>query len=285
VLGLSPSIFSLIALLVIVVVWGVAVLSRGRFTVPDAFRPLAGILLAISVAEWFSFTVAVWVLAILSFCALREYLSLVDIRLADRWGIVVCYLSIPFMFYLIQINWYGFFIVSIPVYAFLLMPFFVALGGRSQGIVFSVGALDFGLFFYVMCMGHICYLMFFSPRIAMLMAATVAIADATARLFRGKHVGLPLAVEVLAATSLFVGLSRWIGVPVKHCIGVGVIIPVLVCLGRFTLKQIEGDLGIRADRLQPGRGRLIEAMKSYLFTAPIVFHYLRWFMKWGDELW
>ena len=62
----------------------------------------------------------------------------------------------------------------------------------------------------------------------------------------------------------------------------GILIPMSVCLGRFTLHAVEQDLGIRADRLQPGRGRTIEGLKSYLFTAPIVFHYLRWFLKWGD---
>ncbi|MBL7076761.1 MAG: hypothetical protein ISS31_04755 [Kiritimatiellae bacterium] len=281
----SPSIFSLIGLLALSVVWGVAALSRGRWTMLDLARPLWGIFLAIAVAEWFSFGVALWILAVLSFCALREYLSLVDIRLQDRWGILVCYLSIPFMFYLIQINWYGFFIVSIPVYAFLLMPFFVALGGRSEGIVFSVGALDFGLFFYVFCIGHLAYLMFFSTRIAMLMVATVAVAGVIAQLLQRRNVIVSLLVQILASVALFAGLAGWTGIPAVHCVGVGILIPVLVCLGRFTLKQIEGDLGIRADRLQPGRGRLIEALKCYLFTVPITFHYLRWFLKWGDELW
>ena len=265
--------------------WVVAGLSRGRMTMPDVLRPLWWIFLAVAVAEWFSFTAAVWILAILSFCALREYLSLVDIRLEDRWGILVSYLSIPFMFYLIQINWYGFFIVSIPVYAFLLMPFFVALGGRSEGIVFSVGALDFGLFFYVFCIGHLGYLVFFSARSAMLMVATVVGAGLVHRVLNGRHPVASLLVQMLLGSALFSGLSGWTGIPLSHSIGVGILIPVLVCLGRFTLNQIEGDLGIRADRLQPGRGRLIEALKCYLFTVPITFHYLRWFLKWGDELW
>jgi phosphatidate cytidylyltransferase len=285
VLDESPSIFSLIALVLLAAVWGGAALTRGRFTALERIRPLWGIFVAIAVAEWVSFTAALWILAILSFCALREYLSLVDIRLQDRWGILVSYLSIPFMFYLIQINWYGFFIVSIPVYAFLLVPFFVALGGRSEGIVFSVGALDFGLFFYVFCIGHLAYLMFFSERITMLMVATVAVAGAVAYLLQHRNVVLSLLVQVLAAVGLFVGLAGWTGIPGQHCVGVGILIPVLVCLGRFTIREIEGDLGIRADRLQPGRGRLIEALKCYLFTVPITFHYLRWFLKWGDELW
>jgi phosphatidate cytidylyltransferase len=278
----SPSICSLIVLAALSVVRGGALLSRGRFAAPDSLRPLWGIFFAIAVAEWLSFTVALWVLAVLSFCALREYLSLVDIRLADRWGILIAYLSIPFMFYLIQIDWYGLFIISIPVYAFLLVPFFVALGGRSEGIVFSVGALDFGLFFYVLCMGHLCYLMFFSERIAMLMVATVVAADLIRKLPLSRSVALRLLLQMFAAVSIFLGLSRWTAVPVVHSVALGILVPVCVCLGRFTLNAIEGDLGIRADRLQPGRGRLIGALKCYLFTAPAVFHYLRWFLKWGD---
>ena len=281
----SPSIFSLIALVALSLSWAGTALLRGRSAVPDAVRPLWGILLAIAVAEWFSFTVALWLLATLSFCALREYLSLVDIRLADRWGILVCYLSIPFMFYLIQVDWYGFFIISIPVYAFLLMPFFVALGGRSEGIVFSVGALDFGLFFYVFCIGHLCYLIYFSERIAMLLVAAVAGAGIIYSVLKGRHMVLTVAMQMLLGCVLFGGLSRWAAIPLSHSITLGAIIPLLVCSGRFTLKQIEGDLGIRAHRLQPGRGSTIEALKCYLFAVPITFHYLRWFLKWGDLQW
>jgi len=48
-------------------------------------------------------------------------------------------------------------------------------------------------------------------------------------------------------------------------------------MGNFTLAGIEADLGISADSLEPGRGRILDGLKSYLFTAPVVFHYLRYF--------
>ena len=278
----NPSIHSLIIFGVLSVIRAIALLSRGRFTTPPAVRPLWVLFLALAVSEWVSFTAALWILAITSFCALREYLSLVDIRLEDRWGILASYASIPGMFYLIQIDWYGFFIIAIPVYAFLLIPFFVALGGRSQGIVFSVGVLDFGLFFYVFCMGHFCYLVFFSERIAMLMVIAVAAADGIYRLLNDRPLILRLLLQIIAAGLLFSGLAEWTSIPLHHSAWLGVLIPVCVCLGRFTLERMEDDLGIRADRLQPGRGLTINELKSYLFTAPAVFHYLRWFLKWGD---
>jgi len=278
----GPSVYSLVLLIVATIVQATSYLSKGRFLAPTAVRPLWGLFLAISVAEWVSFSVALWLLALVSFCALREYLSLVDIRLEDRWGILVSYCSIPFMFYLIQINWYGFFIIAIPVYAFLLMPFFVALGGRSKGIVFSVGMLDFGLFFFVFCVGHIGYLLFYSARMTLLMIMGVSAAALIHKHLKRGSPNMRLLLQVAVVCPLYLSLASWTAIPLAHSATLGILIPVSVCMGRYTLRAVEQDLGIRADRLQRGRGRIINGLKSYLFTAPIVFHYLRWFLKWGD---
>jgi phosphatidate cytidylyltransferase len=281
-IDLNPSIYSLIAFVLLTIFLGISYLSKSRLAIPAFLKFIWVFFLAITVSEWFSFAFVPWILAVLSFCALREFFSLVDIRLEDRWGILVSYLSIPCMFYLVQINWYGFFIIAIPVYTFLIMPFFVALGNKPRGIVFSVGVLDFGLFFYVFCMGHICYLIFFSERMAMLMILAVTIADFIFRYLQGKSYGLCCLLQIIFIIPFYLILTKWSGIPLGHCVALGIIIPVLSCMGQFTLKEVEQDLGIRADRLQPGRGRTIDALKSYLFTAPVVFHYLRWFLKWGD---
>ncbi|MHC4395298.1 MAG: hypothetical protein ACYS1A_06545 [Planctomycetota bacterium] len=278
-IDLNPSIYSLIALALLTILLGISYLSKGRLTTPASVKFIWVFFLAITISEWLSFTFALWILALLSFCALREFFSLVDIRLEDRWGILASYLSIPCMFYLVQINWYGFFIIVIPVYTFLVMPFFVALGNRHRGIVFSVGVLDFGLFFYVFCMGHICYLIFFSERIAMLMILAITIADSIFRYLQRKSYGLRFLLQTIFVIPFCLILTKWSGIGLRHCVALGIIIPVLSCIGQFTLKEIEQDLGIWADRLQPGRGRTIDSLKCYLFTTPVVFHYLRWFLK------
>ena len=276
----SSSIYSLVIFAGLSAFRVIELFSRGRLTIPASLRPLWGLFLAIAVSEWVSFTAALWILAVMSFLALREYISLVAIRLEDRWGILASYCSIPFMFYLIQIDWYGFFIIAIPVYAFLLIPFFVALGGRSQGIVFSVGALDFGLFFYVFCLGHFCYLLFFSERMAILMVLTVATADFIYKLLENYSLKLRLLLLILVASFLYLSLAGWTCISLNHSAALGILVAICVCMGRFTLTQMEDDLGIREERLQPGRGRTINTLKSYLFSAPVVFHYLHWFLKW-----
>ena len=60
--------------------------------------------------------------AFLSFLALKELLSIVPTRQADRRVIFWAYLSIPVQYYWVYIGWYGMYIIFIPVYTFLFLP-------------------------------------------------------------------------------------------------------------------------------------------------------------------
>jgi phosphatidate cytidylyltransferase len=227
----------------------------------------------------------IWILAILSFLALREYFSLVNLRIEDRWGILAAYLAIPFMYYYIQTDWYGMFIISVPVYAFLVTPFVVALGGgKSEGSVFSVGVIDLGLFLLVYCVGHVGYLTYYSTWMAVFLVGSVAICDLLFFLLRLRtRSGLrSVALQTLVPWPVLVvlgyAIGPWTGIPLHHTVVLGFLIPALVAIGAFTIDHLEEDLGIDRSRLAPGRGEVLNSLKSLLYTAPIVFHYLRYFM-------
>ncbi len=256
---------------------------RSRGALPPSVRYLGALFGLLALADWVSFSLAIWIMAFFAFLALREYFSLLDLRLEDRWAILGAYLAVPFMVYFIFIDWYGLFIISIPVYVFLVIPFLAALGGgEGRGIVYSIGALDFGLFLFVYCMGHLGYLAFFSVRMALLLVMAVALCDLLCRFLPLRH---PAPRFILGALLVGTGawaLSPWTGIPRIHSLTLGAIIPFLVQAGHFTLRAIESDLGVRADALEPGRGLVLDSLKAYLFSAPIVFHYLRWFLGWGD---
>jgi len=259
-------------------------LSRGRLRPPGYLRYLWAFLLVFAVADFVSFTPAVWLLAFISFRALREYFSLVDLRPEDRLGVLGAYLSIPFMIYLVQIGWYGFFIISIPVYAFIVIPYLVTVFDEDgRGSLLSIGIIDFGLFFFVYCLGHLAYLAYYSSWLALLLLLPVAFCKfVSTRCSRwGRLPGLLIGLPAVVGLSLL--LRPWTGVPCGPAIFVGVLIPVLVQMGERTVAMIERDLGIDAGNLEPGRGRVLDALAAYLFAAPIVFHYLRWIMKF-DEL-
>jgi phosphatidate cytidylyltransferase len=240
--------------------------------------------LAFTLAELVAVKLWIWVLAVLCFLALREFFTLVDLRIQDRWGVLAAYLAIPFMFYYLQSDWYGMFIISVPVYAFLVIPFAVALGGKAEGAVFSVGVIELGLFLLVYCVGHVGYLTYYSTWMAVFLVTGVAFCDLSAFVLgsrdkaplRGNVLQILVPGPILAILGLV--LVPWSGIPVVHSVILGFMIPVLVAIGSFTMDCLEADMGIDRTRLAPGRGAVLNSMKSYLYTAPVVFHYLRYFL-------
>ena len=235
--------------------------------------------------EFLSVAAGVWVLALLCFVALKEYFTLVDIRIQDRGAILAAYLSIPFMIYFIQIDWYGMFIVSIPVYAFLVIPFLVALGGpEARGTVFSIGVINLGLFLLVYCIGHIGYLARYSTWSAVLVILAVALFDLCAALLpRGTQSALrPIVLLYLVTAPLTValawGLSGWTGIPPRHAIAQGLLMPALAAVGRHTIGFLERDLCVEREGLRPGGGQILDSLKSFLYVAPVDYHYVRYYL-------
>jgi len=245
--------------------------------------------LIFAVSEAVSFGVAVWILAALCFMALREYFTLVDIRLQDRWGIWGAYLSIPFMIIFIHLDFYGMFIISIPVYAFLVIPFLITLGGKEiKGTLLSIGIIDLGIFLLVYCIGHIGYLTLLSTWWAILLILNVAFCDLIAVLMRKRknhrwsHVLIQYFVSASICIILTLALSNWTAIPWFHSLFLGILIPALVAVGRHTIRFIEKDLGISRDRLLPGKGQVVDNLRSLLYAAPVIFHYLRFFSMRSD---
>ena len=241
--------------------------------------------LILMVSEIFSFSYAALGWTVVSFLILREYFSLVDLRIQDRLGILAAYLSIPFMMYLIVIDWYNMFVISIPVYSFLLIPFLISISGKdTNGAIYAIGTIDFGLFLFVFCLGHLAYLSLFSTWMAAMLVINVAICDIAFLLLKEKIqdkkklIYLNLMVPVPITVGLSLLLSAWTGIPMDHAIILGLMIPALVVIGHHTVSYFEVDLGIIEDEAKPGKGLIINNAKSLLYTAPIVFHYIRYFL-------
>lgn len=243
-------------------------------------RVLIALLAALALARWLSPPAAVWLTALIAFAGLREYLSLADLRPEDRWAMLAAYLAIPLQFQLVVSDWYGFFIVAVPVYTFVLVPFLVALGARDpRGSVFSIGAIDFGLFLFVYCLGHFAYLARFSIGLALFLVLGVALVDLLERAVRrgGGGALLTYLAAVPPGFLLAAILGTPAGLPRLHQLGLAILLPLLVLMGNFTLRRVEVDLGIDPEQLEPGRGRIIDGLRAQLFAAPVVFHYLRYF--------
>jgi phosphatidate cytidylyltransferase len=232
-----------------------------------------------------SLYVATWGWGILCFMILREYFSLVDLRIQDRLGIIASYLSIPFMMHFVHTNWYTMFIISIPVYGFLVVPFLISLADKkSEGAVYSIGVIDFGLLLFVFCTGHLAYLASYSSWMAGMLILNIALCDSVSFLvdMRSfsmlKSCTLKYVIAIPFTITLSCLLSDWTRIPLLHAVVLGFMIPALTLIGTHTIKYFETDLGISQNDLRPGRGFIIDSVKSIVYVSPIVFHYIRYFL-------
>jgi len=198
---------------------------------------------------------------------------------------LAAYLSIPFMFWFIQADWYGMFIISIPVYARWVIPVAITLGGReAEGSVLSIGAVFLGLLLLAYCIGHIGYLAFYSIWTAIFVVLAVAACDLFAWLLKSRDrrpmrsVAYQLLAPAPVIAVLALAVAPWTGLPVVPSLILAVGIPALVAIGCHTIDHLEVDLGIDRRSLQPGRGQVINTVKSFVYVGPVVFHYLRYFL-------
>jgi phosphatidate cytidylyltransferase len=104
-------------------------------------------------------TVAVIFLAFISYLALKEYLSLIPTRRIDLEVLLFAYLAIPIQYYWAAIDWYGMFIVFVPVWMFLFLPPLMVLRGQTEGFLRAVGTLSWGLMMTVFTLSHMAWLL------------------------------------------------------------------------------------------------------------------------------
>jgi phosphatidate cytidylyltransferase len=276
----------LLGLLLILTIASIIKLSTGKRIFTGSYVYYIWILLLILViGDLFPFRAATWGFGILSFYVLREYFSLVDLRAQDRLGILASYFSIPFMMHFVHADWYNMFIITIPVYSFLLIPFLISITGKeTEGAIYSIGTIDFGLFLFVYCIGHLAYLAFFSIWMAAMLVLNIFICDLVCffiekRTFTfWKKLLLKYFITVPFTCLLTYVLSDWTTIPLLHSIILGLMIPAIVLIGNHTIQYFYTDLGIMKEKMKPGRGMIIDNIKSILYAAPVVLHYIRYFI-------
>jgi phosphatidate cytidylyltransferase len=239
--------------------------------------------------------------AAISFIALREFMSLAPARREDRLVIALAYLTIPISYLFVFANIYMFYVVFIPVYVFLAVPFIMACIGQTRGYLTSTAAFHWGQVTCVYNIGFIPLLMLV-PRwdapqagagglVFLLLVATEAndvFQYLTGKLF-GRRKILPTVspnktwegfLGGWALTFVLILLAGPIFTPLK---GVGLwtvaaSLPLAGFAGDVTFSAIKRDLGVKdTSHLIPGHGGALDRIDSLTFTSPLYFHLLAYF--------
>ena len=239
--------------------------------------------------------------AYISFLALREFLSLAPMSREDRPLIWVAYLTIPLNYGFVLANRYGIYLVFVPVYVFIAVPFLMACIGQTRGYLTRSAVFHFGVVTCVYALGYIPLLMRV-PRsdapeagaaglVFLLLFATEAndvLQYVCGKLFGRRKIipkvspnktwegflgGWALTAILILLTGPWLTPLRGLGLWT-----VAVTLPVAGFAGDVTMSAVKRDIGVKdTSSYIPGHGGVLDRLDSLIFTTPLYFHLLAFF--------
>ena len=252
-------------------------------------------------------TLSIVFLGLISFLALKEYLSMIPTRRADRRVLFWAYLAIPIQYYWVYAGWYGMFIIFIPIWVFLFLPFRMILQGETKGFLRAIGTLNWGLMMTVFSLSHAAYLLVlpetaiptdypvFDKNGAALLFLLVLLTqfNDVAQYVWGRLIGGPKIIPKVSPGKTWAGflggmfstallslaLSPFLSPMSLLMAGLaGAIISFSGFIGDVTISAVKRDLGVKdTGSTIPGHGGLLDRVDSLTYTAPVFFHFLRYF--------
>ncbi len=251
--------------------------------------------------------VTVILFGLISFWALREFITLTPTRPGDHRTLFwVFFLITPLQFLLVGIGCYEFYSIMIPVYAFLLVPARIALAGDYKRFLERTAKIQSGLLICVYCLSYApALLMLKMPegeqdigggvRLLFFFVLMVQLSDALQYAWAqmpSRHVIVPtinstrtwegllggtgsvtLIGAVLWWATPFHGASWWMAAVMSA------VIALMGFAGGITLSAIKRDRGVKDyGTLVEGHGGVLDRIDSLCFAAPVFFHCTRWWL-------
>lgn len=293
----------------------ISVLVRERVHSERAKATLAGVnarllawwgMIAVFLASTWMGQASTYVLfAFSSFWALREFITLTPTRLADHRALFLSFFVVlPVQYYLLAIDWYGFFVVFIPVYAFLILPARSAIVGDCARFLERAAKIQWGLMVCVYCLSYAPALLSLkipgyegqNPKLLFWFVLVVETNDVLQFLWGqtfGRHFIAPkvspnrtwegfiggVACAVLLGTALH-GVTPFTR---AQAAWMSLAITFMGFAGGITMSAIKRDRGIKTFGTGIiGQGGVLDRIEAICFAAPIIFHLTRWYFAEPD---
>lgn len=238
-----------------------------------------------------------------SFFALREFMGIVPTRQADHRTLVWCFwVILPLQYFLIYINWYGMFVLLIPLYAFLFIPIRNVLSGDCEHFLERTAKVQWGITACIYCISHAPMLLklqldlpdastMVNAQLLFFLVTVVEMSDVLQYCWGkslGKHKILPKVspnktVEgflggVLTAALLGAGLSFFTPFHLWQGFGIALLVALAGFAGDVTMSAIKRDCGVKDyGTALVGHGGVLDRIDSLCFAAPVFYHIVRYY--------
>ena len=239
---------------------------------------------------------------VISFLALREFVTLTHTRRADHRSLLLAFFVVlPLQYVIVATRHFDLFTVFIPVYVFLAIPVVSAFGNDPHRFLERTAKIQWGITVCVYGMSHAPALLLldlpaYRERGAFLvlyLVLVVAIAqiaqEAASRHLRRRPVARAISRSfswrawiVGALTAGVVGAAIYWVTPFKPipALLMGFVAGGSGTLGEFVMKALKRDAGVRnwgGQSSVTGAVGLLDRVAPLCFAAPVFFHSVRWY--------
>lgn len=245
-------------------------------------------------------TGSVILFALISFLALREFITLTPTRPGDHrtlfWAFFVL---VPLHYFIVWLQWYGLFAILIPVYAYVLLPIRSAAAGDCERFLERSAKTQWGLMVCVYFLSHAPALLMLplpgpegaNARLLLFLVLVVQLSDVLQYVW-GKLLGRRKIAPTLspnktlegfiggAASATAVGAALWWATPFNpwQAAVLALIITLMGFFGGLVMSAIKRDRGVKDfGSMIEGHGGMLDRIDSLCFAAPVFFHLVRYF--------
>ena len=241
---------------------------------------------------------------LVSFLALREFITLQHTRRSDHRSLVLAFfIVLPLQYVIVATRHFDLFTVFIPVYVFFAIPVVSALAGDPERFLERNAKIQWGIVVCVYGLSHApalllldfpryegrgAFLLFFLVFVA---ATAQVVQELASRWLRRR----PVARHISRSFSLrawFIGafVAAWVGAllywitPFKAGQALAMAFLAAGCgtMGEFVMKALKRDAGVHhwGNRSSvTGAVGLLDRVAPLCFAAPVFFHSVRWYFK------
>jgi phosphatidate cytidylyltransferase len=237
---------------------------------------------------------------LVSFAALREFMSLSYTRTGDHYALAASFFVVlPAQYLLVYVGWYGLYTIFIPVYVFLFLPILVAVAGDTTRFQERAAKMQWGLMVAVFCLSHVPALLTldipgYEDRGLLLIAYLVLVVQSSdvlqyvwgkllgkrklapqvspSKTWEGLVGGIASATAIGAALYWLTPFAWWQSVLMALAINL------MGFFGGLVMSAIKRDRGVKDwGTLIEGHGGMLDRLDSVAFAAPVFFHLTRYF--------